>query len=127
MRPCHPLSELKQASLEDVINYKVVTPNVPKSMGKQVIALLQGRKFEPDIICEDYAIAKSIVMNSDYATIGPEPLFCQEFRRGELIKVNFTRDVKWHCCCVAKPETLKAPIVKDVIDIFAQYMSAKSL
>lgn len=123
VRPSHPLSELNQASLEDVINYKVVTPNVPKSMGKQVIALLQGRNFEPDIICEDYGIAKSIVMNSDYATVGPEPLFCQEFRRGDLVKVNFTREVKWHCCCVAKPETLKAPIVKDVVDIFAQYMN----
>ncbi|MEE2764675.1 LysR family transcriptional regulator [Marinobacter sp.] len=126
VRDGHELASQDTIRLEDVIRFKSVLPNIPKSLGQQIMALVQGSSLEPNILCENYGMAKSIVANSDYVTAGPETLFRTEFGKGELIKLNFQTEVRWHCKCLVKPEILLSPIVKEVVDIFSQYMAPYS-
>ncbi|MGI2029612.1 LysR family transcriptional regulator [Endozoicomonas acroporae] len=111
--------------LQAISNYKIITPNIPASLGGQVMVYLENAELEPDIICESYTMAKYIVMNSDYVTAGPESLFLNEFASGELVKLEFPYDIYWQSQCLVKPETLLMPIVKEVVDLFAQYMDAQ--
>lgn len=123
VRVGHELASRDTIQLDEMTRFKSVSPNIPKSLGHQVMALIKGFKLEPNIICENYSMAKSIVANSDYITAGPESLFRTEFARGELAKLSFQAEVFWHCKCLVKPEILLSPIVKEVVSIFAQYMS----
>ncbi|WP_422449629.1 MULTISPECIES: LysR family transcriptional regulator [unclassified Endozoicomonas] len=111
--------------LQEISNYKIITPNIPASLGGQVMVYLENAELEPDIICESYTMAKYIVMNSDYVTAGPESLFLNEFKSGELVKLEFPYDIYWQSQCLVKPETLLMPIVKEIVDLFAQYMEAQ--
>ena len=54
--------------------------------------------------------------------MGAEELFYNEFATGELVKVEFAADVFWQCRCIVKPESLLIPMVKQVVDLFAEYM-----
>lgn len=123
VRAGHKLASRKKISLADLINLKSVLPNIPKSLGHQIMARVQVPTIEPNILCENYGMAKSIVANSDYVTAGPETLFRQEFASGELVKLEFQTEVLWQCKCLVKPEILLSPIVKEVVGIFSQYMS----
>lgn len=122
VRPGHALATKSKITLNELLAYKTITPNIPKSLGNQVTDLLTGRTLEPNIVCESYNMAKNIVKNSDYVTGGPEELFYNEFSSGELIKVEFIVDVLWQCRCLVKPESMLLPMIKEVVDIFAQYM-----
>ena len=122
VRKGHEAANKKNVFLTDIANYKVITPNIPASLGGQVMKYLEETPLEPNIICESYSMAKTIVLNTDYATAGPESLFHHEFASGELVKLEFPYDVRWQSRCLVKPETLLMPIVKEVVDLFAQYM-----
>ncbi|GAA3555507.1 LysR family transcriptional regulator [Marinobacter xestospongiae] len=122
VREGHELASQKVISLQDVVRFKSVLPNIPKSLGQQISARVQRTSLEPDILCENYSTAKSIVANSDYITAGPETLFRQEFASGELAQLEFQTEVLWQCKCLVKPEILLSPIVKEIVAIFSQYM-----
>lgn len=122
VRSGHPLAKNKTVTLDDFGQYKVVSPNVPKSLGTQVVSRIKDASFEPDIICENYNLVKTIVSSSDYVTAGPESLFRHEFASGELIKLEFPSEVLWQCKCLVKPETLMTPVIQEVTNIFSQYM-----
>ncbi|REL30817.1 LysR family transcriptional regulator [Thalassotalea euphylliae] len=125
VRKDHELAKEKNVSLEVLMKYKSITPNIPKSLGSQVTDLLRGRPLDPMIICDNYNMAKTIVANSDYVTAGPETLFHKEFASGELVKLDFQTEVFWQCRCLLKPENLLIPVVKEVVELFSQYMLAE--
>lgn len=127
VRPGHELAETEVVSLDDMLRYKIVVPDVPKSMGTEIQSLISNSKFEPDIICESYSMAKLIVQNSDFITAGPEALFQKEFEAHSLVKLVFATDIRWHCKCLVKPQTLLSPRVKEIVDIFGQYMSIEEI
>ncbi|WBA84235.1 LysR family transcriptional regulator [Endozoicomonas sp. GU-1] len=112
VRQGHDAVARQVVDLQAISNYKIITPNIPASLGGQVMVYLENAELEPDIICESYTMAKYIVMNSDYVTAGPESLFLNEFKSGELVKLEFPYDVYWQSQCLVKPETLLMPIVK---------------
>ena len=122
VRKAHPLTKRKTISLEELLDYSLIAPNIPKSLGSQVTQVLAGRKFDPIIVCDNYQMAKTIVANSDYVTAGPEALFRKEFASGELVKLDFQSEVFWQCRCVLKPENLLIPVIKEVVKLFSQYM-----
>ncbi len=124
VRKGHALSGLARVGIADFIKYKTVSPNIPTRLGHQVMQRIRGAQFAPDIICDNYGLAKTVVANSDFITAGPESLFRQEFATGELVKIDFPGDIHWQCRCLAKPETLLNPIVQAVFAIFSQYMTA---
>lgn len=125
VRSGHDLSSKGAAlTLDAFTRFKAVTPDIPAHMGHQISRLLENTPLEPEIVCENYAMAKTIVSNSDYITAGPESLFRTEFTSGELSKLEFPIDVNWNCMCIGRPETLLIPIVKEIVSIFSQYMDA---
>lgn len=126
VRPEHELTNQQVLTLDDMVGFKIVVPDVPKSMGAEIQNLVTNSAFEPNITCENYSMAKLIVQNSDYITAGPESIFHKEFERGSLFKLEFAADIYWHCKCLVKPQTLLSPRVKEVVDIFSQYMSSES-
>ncbi|MGY0312609.1 LysR family transcriptional regulator [Alteromonas macleodii] len=125
VRPGHSISTKGTVSFDDLLSNKLVAPDVPKSMGRDIQTLMAGSALEPDITCESYAMAKLVVQNSDYITAGPEALFQKEFEEGKLIKLTFAADVTWQCKCLVKPQTLLSPRVKEIVSIFGQYMSGE--
>ena len=123
VRKDHELSQLKAtATPEQIFNYPSITPNIPMKMGDQLQELIKYVPLSPNIICDNYAMAKNIVINSDYVTAGPESLFRKEFDSGELVKLELPSSVMWRCYCITKPEVLLMPAVKELVNIFSQYM-----
>ncbi|WDE02950.1 LysR family transcriptional regulator [Thalassomonas viridans] len=123
VRTGHVIAKQAKVTLEDLKHYRFVSPSMPKKMGDKIKNFKKAGEIKPDIMCENYAMAKTVVANSDYITIGPESLFQTEIDNGTLVKVEFPLEVQWHCNCLAKPETLLMPAVKEVVKLFSQYMS----
>lgn len=126
VRKGHELSKLNSVTLDDFGQHKVVSPNIPKSLGTQVSALIKNAPIQPSIVCENYHLAKTIIANSDYVTAGPESLFRSEFASGELVKLDFPVEVLWHSKCLVRPETLMTPVVQEIVNIFSQYMEERA-
>jgi DNA-binding transcriptional LysR family regulator len=124
VRAEHELSHQKNLTLSELVRFKIVAPDIPKSMGAEIQSFITHAQFEPDIVCENYVMAKLIVENSNYVTAGPESLFHKEFANGTLVKLTFNADIFWQCKCLAKPQTLLSPRVREVVDIFGQYMTS---
>lgn len=124
VRTGHSLENKSVISLDDMLNFKIIVPDVPRSMGAEIQSLIHDSAFDPDIICENYAMAKLIVENSDYITAGPESIFQKQFKDGSLVKLEFAAEIYWHCRCLVKPQTLLSPRVNEVVEIFKQYMSS---
>ena len=91
-------------------------------MGSEIQDLIGLSEIAPSIKCENYILAKTLVSNSNYITIGPESLFQTEIADGTLAKVELPFRVPWRCNCLAKPETLLMPVIKEVVQLFSQYM-----
>lgn len=113
----HPIKNIKELK-----HYRYVCPSMPKQMGNEIQDLIGLSEITPSIKCENYTLAKTVVSNSNYITIGPESLFQTEIADGTLAKVEFPIHVPWRCNCLAKPETLLMPAVKEVVQLFSQYM-----
>lgn len=126
VRPGHELINQQALTPDDTLGFKLVGPDVPKSMGSEIQSLARKPALEPNITCENYSMAKLIVQNSDYITAGPESIFHKEFEKGSLFKLEFAADIYWHCKCLVKPQTLLSPRVKEIVDIFSQYMSSET-
>jgi len=114
-----------KVDLQTIFNYPSISPHIPLQFSKRAQQLFNLSSFSPNITCDNYAIAKTIVSNSDYVTAGPESIFHQEFESQSLVKLEIPVEVMWQCYCIAKPETLLMPAVKEVVDIFAQYMDVQ--
>ncbi len=126
VRRDHDLTKTgNQVSLQPIFSYPSISPNIPVQVGKQLQQMSDLASFSPSITCDNYAMAKTIVANSDYITAGPESLFRKEFDSQSLIKLDPPMELLWQCYCIAKPETLLMPAVKEVVDIFAQYMEVQ--
>ncbi|MEH6345082.1 MAG: LysR family transcriptional regulator [Bermanella sp.] len=126
VRKDHELSKLKSSvTPKQIFSYPSITPNIPIQLGNQLQELIEHVALEPNIICDNYAMAKNIVVNSNYVTAGPESLFRKEFDSGELMKLELPVNVMWQCYCIAKPEVLLMPAVKELVSIFSQYMDAE--
>ncbi|CAM3850936.1 LysR family transcriptional regulator [Parendozoicomonas haliclonae] len=121
VRKEHALAKLDSATVDDLARFKIITPNIPKSLGSRVIEYI-GTGFQPTITCENYTMAKTIVNHSDYVTVGPEHMFHNEFASGELVKLELPYQIEWHSLCLVKPENLLMPVIKEVVDLFGQYM-----
>ncbi len=125
VRPGHPLSEKKNSGdfERKLSEFKFISPNVPQKMGAGFIESLAGFNISNTIVCDNYSLAKTIVSNSDFITIGPESLFRSEFKAGQLTRLSFSKPMLWHCSCLAKPEILLTPAVSEVVKLFSQYMT----
>lgn len=123
-RPGHEALGLRGQTISPELagKFRFVSPSVPNHMGSRIRELVERLGLSPDITCDNYSLAKTIVANSDYFTAGPESLFRSELANGELVKLDFPVDLHWHCCCLVKPETLLMPRVKEVVALFGQYM-----
>lgn len=121
-RAGHELQNKKNISLAEVMNHKVISPNVPKSLGNQVVDALSGEVIKPTIINDNYSMAKTIVSNSDFISVGPESLFHAELNSNKLCSISFDKDIVWECRCLVKPEILLVPIIKEIVELFGQYM-----
>ncbi len=113
----HPIKNIKELK-----HYRYVCPTMPKQMGSEIQDLIGLSEIAPSIKCENYILAKTLVSNSNYITIGPESLFQTEIADGTLAKVELPFRVPWRCNCLAKPETLLMPVIKEVVQLFSQYM-----
>lgn len=123
VRVGHPLAKKTQVSFDDTKKYKFIAPHLPRKMGSQILDFVKNAEIKPQISCENYVLAKTIISNSDYITIAPASLFYSEIKNGSLIKINFPTKIMWYCNCIAKPEILATPAVKEVVNLFAQYMA----
>lgn len=121
VRSGHKLAGKKSVSMKKIAKYKSVLPTTPKSVLKQM-GDTADKLSSPHISCENYAMARMIVMNTDYITTGPESVFHNEFVSGELVKVDVKEEIELEFLCLAKPESLKMPVVKEVVSLFSQYM-----
>lgn len=125
-RPNHPLTTQSSTDLATIADYDIVAPKVPENVASQFAAQLAGKQMIPKIINNNYALAKTITANTDFICLGPESLFHNELRAQELIKLELVQPIMWRCKCLVKPETLALPIVKQVVDLFGNYMEAPS-
>lgn len=124
VRKGHELSNRTKVHLQELMEYKNVSPSIPKNLSFKASLLMKDRDFSPSIACESYDIAKRVVLNSDYVTSGPEVLFRNEFLSEQLVKLELESDLIWECRCLVKPEHSLAPAIQEVIALFAQYMEA---
>ncbi|TQV89480.1 LysR family transcriptional regulator [Aliikangiella coralliicola] len=123
VRGGHPLANQSQVSFDELKKHSFIAPHLPRKMGNQILDFVKTAEIKPKISCDNYVLAKTIISNSDYITIGPASLFHSELKNGSLVKISFPTKIMWHCNCIVKPEILTTPAVKEVVSIFAQYMS----
>lgn len=123
VRSGHELAKRSTINLPKILNCKSVLPRIPKSLGENLGSAQLVREVNPDITCESYSMARLIVANTDYVTIGPESLFHKEFLSGQLVMLELEEEIDLQFNCLVKPESMKMPIVKEVMGILTQYMS----
>ena len=123
VRKGHPLLSMTSLDIAEVMKFGAVSPSIPQSMMSQVDdgGVLGG--FEPKITCENYSVAKNIVLNSDMMTGGPESVFHHELKSGELVQLPMTSEYRWYCSCLVKSENLMMPSVREVVKLFSRYMT----
>lgn len=122
MRHGHPLAGNKHIDSCDLSSSRLISATVPASMSNEV----QGSNaivFEPSIIYNSFTMAKTIISNSDYLTIGPASIFYRELISEELISKPLAQQTQWTCRCFVKPEVECIPMVREVITLFGEYMS----
>ena len=122
VRADHPLTNAHPICHDDLKPYRFITPHMPRKMNTDILDFQRLAEVNPHIVCDNYAMAKTIISQSDYITIGPESLFQEDIRRGKLKKLTLPTSILWQCHCLAKPETLATPAVDQVVKIFAKYM-----
>lgn len=122
VRAGHPLINKQPICHDDLKAYRFISPHMPRKMNTDILDFQRLAEVNPHIVCDNYAMAKNIISQSDYITIGPESLFQDEIARGELQKLILPTSIQWRCHCLAKPETLATPAVNEVVKIFAKYM-----
>jgi DNA-binding transcriptional LysR family regulator len=123
VRAKHPLAGQSAVSHEHLKQFRFISPTMPQKMCNEMFELQRSAEINPHIVCDNYTMAKTVIANSDYITIGPESLFSKELQEGNLAKIELPTNVLWRCNCLAKPETLSTPAVKEVVNIFAQFMT----
>lgn len=121
MRHGHELTSNNSISLQDVQSQKLISAAVPASMAPDIENIAHGQ-LEPNIVYNSFAMAKNIVSNSDYLTIGPASMFYREILNEELIAKPLDGQPLWTCRCFVKPEVECIPIVQEMIAMFGQYM-----
>ena len=124
VRPGHPLA-LRGSKIEpsDIAESDMIVVTVPDSLEHELVkAVGPVKQLEPKILYDNLVMAKNIVLNSDYVTSGPESVFHREIESGELVAIPFAESPTWTCKCIGKPQILAAPIVEEVVSLFAQYI-----
>ncbi|MBB6520636.1 LysR family transcriptional regulator [Pseudoteredinibacter isoporae] len=121
MRHGHKLANKRSISLTDVKSHKLISAAVPASMAPDIDNIAHGQ-LEPNIVYNSFAMAKNIVSNSNYLTIGPASMFYREILNEELIAKPLEDQPLWTCRCFVKPEVQCIPIVQEMIGLFGQYM-----
>ncbi|WP_415894741.1 LysR family transcriptional regulator [Neptuniibacter sp. PT34_22] len=123
VRDGHPLTESNGTlPTNELNNFPGIGPSVNKSMSE---FLQENDVYLPfKITCDNYQIAKSIVMTSDYFTGGPRELFIKELDSGELVQLDIAEEIPWQSYCITRQETEYAPAVKKFIQILKQYSDA---
>ena len=122
VRAGHPLAKQSQISFDETKNFRYIAPHLPRKMGNQIIDFVKNAEIKPQISCDNYSLAKTVISNSDYITIGPASLFNTEIKNGSLVKISFPTQIMWYCNCIVKQEVLATPAVKEVVNLFSQYM-----
>lgn len=124
VRAGHKLTQLdaEQITPEALVSHAWVLPNIPRQYGEALGKFVQFSDLSANISCNDCTTIKSIVLNSDYISAGPASLFRKELSSGELVECSLPIDLYWKGYCAVKPEVALMPAIKEVIQLFAQYM-----
>ena len=120
VRAEHPLSKVKGTLPVSVLHDY---PGIGPGMNKALLDYFKDNDvaLPLNITCDNYQIAKSIVLMSDYFTGGPAELFAKELAKGELVQLDIDVEIPWKAYCITRPETNYAPSVKKFVEILEQY------
>lgn len=120
VRAGHPLTQsIGTLPTNELNNFPGIGPGMNKAMSE---FLKENDVHLPlNITCDNYQIAKSVVLSSDYFTGGPRELFAKELDCGELVQLDITDEIPWQSYCITRHETEYAPAVKKFIQILQQY------
>lgn len=122
MRQGHPLAgSEEELAFSEIKECKLITGTMPTSIEEE-IDTVTSLELNPNIVYNSYPMAKTIIGNSDYITIGPSSIFHREIINEELVTRPLESRPLWTCRCFVKPEVECIPIVKEVIAYFSQYM-----
>lgn len=85
LRCGHPLLELEEVRMEDVMAYPMVgTSRLPPRVLDHLLPAGGREGFNPAVHCEDLSLLEQVLMESDAVGLGPPSLYEPAVRRGEL-------------------------------------------
>lgn len=122
VRANHPLltgTETKALSIDKILGYPSIAPQIPDALSTLLPKELVNRSAM--ITVENYAISKSVVMQSDYITGGPRSLFENELASGKLAELPIDLSLIWTSYCVMRSESLHIPAVRKFLDIMTKH------
>ena len=121
-RAGHPLAlkaveeELTQ---DEVLRQPMISPHMPGYMAKPFELLFSMDSSR--IVCDNYAVIKEVLRESDYISIGPSAVFSDEVRSESLTVFPLPEAITWHAACIARPESACLPVIQRVLEIFREY------
>ena len=98
-------------SLEQLQCYTFAAPALQggmKTSGVNPLLADRGKR----IVCENYHVVKSMLLQSDCLTLAPNAVYKNEISSGELKVLNYQHQVTWDCACIVRPESLDTPLVE---------------
>lgn len=127
-RAGHPVFK-QEVTPSSLISFNSISPAIPQSMKRMVQHYLSDHQMDmfPSITCNNYATCKSVVLQSDYFSVGPEDLFKEELGNGTLVRLNLFPNIHWEAHCFVSPENALIPSVKRIIDLFFERATADHL
>lgn len=121
VRQGHPiLANGKPAEMSELLQLPGIGPELNASA--KTFFENQGLPSEIQITCDNYQIARSVVMTSDYYTAGPRQIFAKELNSGELVDLALPSGPDWQAFYLTRPESVYVPAVKKFIDVLSQYL-----
>lgn len=111
----HPIFKLDEPNLADLQDYSFAAPALQGGMKTTKVSPLladHGKR----IVCENYHVVKSMLMQTDCLTIAPRAVYADDLASGELKVVSYQHQVTWDCACIVKPESIDAPLVKRFVN-----------
>ena len=72
------------------------------------------------VYADNYALLKTLVLESDYICGGPRYIFFEELKSGKFQELQNSPTVGWQSACLMKSESLDTPLVKLFVDIMIE-------
>ena len=125
-RPEHPLFESGHVKIPipHMLQYPMAAPELPSTTE----TWLKQRQKDPlsktgYLISENYRLLCSVVKSTNHITAGPDILFSQDLRRGDLKILPLAEVTTWEAYIVMRPEATHAPLVQAISAMIKQTFS----